>query len=116
MDLTQKGIEFFNLAELDKLADAQWAEWLRTRRVGCAEYIPGINVIRLDTGLNHYRYEVDLDRCRSARELADWLFQLAGKQWCKGSVLTDFILCLSNAIEERHGQDPHIFFDVAGAA
>src|SRR5947199_285017 len=63
-------------------------QWREIQRIGCAEYVSETNVIWLH--VENMRYEVDLDRCKTAKELVDWLFHLAGKVWCKGSVLTDF--------------------------
>jgi hypothetical protein len=99
-----------SLAELDAAVEADRAAWRETRRIGCAEYDPETNVINLHVYEGNRSYEVDLDRCETAAELADWLFHLAGKRWCKGSVLTDFIRTLERAIEERHGQDAREYF------
>lgn len=89
-------------------------QWRLTRRIGCAEYIPETNVVNLYVYNGDSPYEVDLDRCTTAAELADWLFHLAGKTWCKGSVLTDLILCLDKAIEERHGKNAQEYFGKKG--
>jgi len=93
------------------------AEWLKTRRVGCAEHVPHNNTIRLwayAEGRDYY--EVDLERCRTAEQFTDLVFHLAGKTWCQSNVMMDFLLCLERAIKERHNQNPVTFFKVAGAA
>jgi hypothetical protein len=104
-------------AEIIEAAAEHDAEWLRTRRIGCAEYVPHDNAIRLwvyAEGRDYY--EVDLDRCRTAEQFTDWAFHLAGKTWCRGDVMMDFLLCLERAIKERHDQSPAAFFKAAFAA
>jgi hypothetical protein len=107
-------LKFMSMAEIEARADAKWNEWLKTRRIGCAEYDPEDNVIVLYVYPGNSTYEVDLDRCQTSAELADWIFHLAAKTWCKGSVMMDFIQCLKNAIEERHGKNPFAYFKTHG--
>ncbi len=99
----------YTIKELDALVDAEMDKWLETRQIGVARYDPDARIIDLSDGAG-YTYEVDLDRCKTKKDLLDWIFHLAGKKWCKGSVLTDFIHCLEWAIRERDDQSLWEYF------
>jgi hypothetical protein len=108
-------IELIRLSEIpDWKSSPEWQQWLATHRIGCAKYDPEYNTITLDTGINSYRYEIDLDRCKTAKEFTHWMAHLVHKTWCRGSVITDFIRCLNSALEERHGKNMFGYFKVAG--
>jgi hypothetical protein len=81
--------------------------------VGCAEYDPKVNVIRLWVykGGND-DHEVNLEMCQTAEQFAHWVIRISGNTWCKGAVLTDFMHCLKNAIRERHNKDLYSYFKV----
>jgi hypothetical protein len=104
------GFTAHKLSDLDALIDRKMDEWLKSRRRGLAEYDPDENTIRLHIGPGSNAYQIDLDRCKTQRELLDWIFHLSGKTWCKGSVLTDFIQCLMWAIREKEDQDLWAYF------
>lgn len=106
---SESGFKAYTVKELDALIDAKMDKWLETRRIGVAEYDPDANIIDLSVAAG-YHYEVDLDRCRTQKESLDWIFHLAGKAWCKGSTLTDFIHCLEWAIREKEDQSLWEYF------
>jgi hypothetical protein len=105
-----EGFKAYTMGELDSLADAKMDEWLETRRVGVAEYDPDTQTIRLYVYAGQNTYQIDLDRCKTQKELLDWILHLSGKTWCKGSVMIDFIHCLEWAIRERHDQSLWEYF------
>lgn len=105
------GFTAHRLSDLDALVDAQMDTWLETRRIGVATYDADLNLIELDVYPSHTGYQIDLDRCKTKEELLDWIFHLSGKTWCKGSVLTDFIQCLTWAIREKEDQTLYAFFN-----
>jgi hypothetical protein len=109
-------MRIMSLSDLENRANEEWEKWLEYRRIGSASYDPEINVICLHVYPNDDWYEIDLDRCKTASQLADWIAQLSGKNWCRGSLMTDFILCLQHAIKERYGKSLHSYFKVGGAA
>lgn len=104
------GFTAHKLSDLDALVDARMDKWLETRRTGVARYDPDLNVIELDVYQGQNGYQIDLDRCRTQKDLLDWIFHLSGKTWCKGSVLTDFIHCLEWAIREKEDQSLWEYF------
>lgn len=104
------GFTAYTTGELDALCDAKMDEWLKTRRVGVAEYDADLNLIELDVYQGHNGYQIDLDRCKTQKELLDWIFHLSGKTWCKGSVMIDFIHCLEWAIREKEDQSLWEYF------
>jgi hypothetical protein len=113
----QKGevkMEFkaYTMNELEALADAKMDEWLKTRRIGVAEYDPDLNVIKLHVYSGNNAYQVDLDRCKTKDDLLNWVFHLMGKRWCKGAFLTDFFQCLEWTIREKEDQNLWQFFKV----
>jgi hypothetical protein len=104
------GFKAYTMDELEVLARQEMAEWLKTRRVGLAEYDPEANIIKLHVYFGNSVYEVDLDRCKTQEELLHWVFHLLGKRWCKDSLLTDFFHCLRWAIKEREDKNLYAFF------
>jgi hypothetical protein len=103
------GFKAHTLAELDALADEQMDRWLETRKEGIAEYDPKTNVIRLHLE-NMAPYEIIFEYLQTAPQLLNMIFHLSGKNWCKGSVLIDFIHCLEWAIREKEDQSLWQFY------
>lgn len=85
---------------------------LNERDTGVAEYRPDTNVILMRIGPNKIIYEIDLDRCATAEQALDWIFHLAGKRWCQGEMLQDFVRCLKTACMLRHGRSARDYFGV----
>lgn len=104
------GFKAYTIGELEAMAEAQMNEWLKTRRIGLAEYDPETNVIKLHVYSGNSVYEVDLDRCQTKEDLLDWVFHLLGKRWCKDSLLTDFFHCLEWVIREKKDQNLYTYF------
>ena len=44
-------------------------------------------------------YEIDLERCRNAVDMLDWLAQLAGKAWCSPEDLGHLLLALDELFD-----------------
>ena len=44
----------------------------------------------------HWRYEVDLERCRTSAQILDWLCQLAEKTWITSADLGDLVRALNH--------------------
>jgi hypothetical protein len=104
------GFKAHKVGDLTALIDEKMDQWLETRRIGLAEYDPDTQTIKLYVYAGQNTYNIDLDRCKTQRDLLDWLFHISGKTWCKGSVLTDFIQCLTWAIREKEDQDLWAYF------
>jgi hypothetical protein len=45
----------------------------------------------------HYDYEFDLERCNTAAQLADWIFQIGTKAWCTPEILKLLIDTIDDA-------------------
>lgn len=50
------------------------------------------------TGPGHYRYEVDLDRCRTSAEVLDWICQIAGKTWADDATIAGLVRALNDLL------------------
>jgi len=49
-------------------------------------------------------YEIDMEEINTnPEELLDYIFQIAGKNWCTPEVLKDFINCIENACQKMYG-------------
>jgi len=55
-------------------------------------------------------YEVDLDTCKTAAQLAFWIFQLSHKNWCTGEVLRDFLKVVEGWCWCQKGMSAKIYF------
>lgn len=48
-----------------------------------------------------YEYPVDLERCTTASQLLDYLFQIAAKPWCDAALLKNIFDCLEAACQKK---------------
>ena len=109
MEITPFKVRTMN--EVLEEADGDFREWQKTRRIGCAEYVPENNTILLHLNLPFRdAYEIDIDRCQNAKQFTDWVWQLHGKTWFTGEISKDFLDCLFYAIKERYHKSPQNFF------
>lgn len=72
-----------------RLTAGQWGPWKfeqATRRL--ALYGEG----------DRWRYEIDLERCKTAVEILDWLAQVAGKSWATPDMLGWLLLALNELL------------------
>jgi hypothetical protein len=106
------GFTACTLDELKARADAQMDKWLETRRIGVAEYDPEVSVIKLYVFQGWSPYEIDLNYLKTAPQLLNMIFHVSGKSWCKDSVMTDFLHCLTWTIRELHDEEPEKFFKI----
>ena len=44
-------------------------------------------------------YQVDLERCTGSAEMLEFVFQVAGREWCTSETLRDFIGCIEQACQ-----------------
>jgi len=44
-------------------------------------------------------YEIDLDRCKSAKEILDWIIQVQKKSWATDEIVSDLVLILNDIID-----------------
>jgi hypothetical protein len=76
----------------------------RRFRPNCWYYEPGNFTLVLSTrgrlprqgALGYAEYEVDLERCRTAAEILDWIAQVAGKNWATDQILADLVRALDD--------------------
>src|SRR5213592_4839699 len=50
-----------------------------------------------------YPYPVDLERCNTPAQLLDYIFQVAGKNWCDGPLLLEMLEAFEDACQQRFG-------------
>lgn len=79
-----------------------------------AEYRPDIHAIWLYVPPHGNVYEIDLDRCTTAKQALDWIFHVAKKPWCSGDMLQAFIRCLQQSCRDRAGVSASEYFGVRG--
>lgn len=101
---------FQPLGEIMDELIAEFDEWLKTRKRGCATYIPEDNLIEIQTEEMADGYLIPLDSLKTAREFTDWVWQIHGKKWGSGEVLLDFLNCLQMVIREKTNQSPQALF------
>ena len=46
------------------------------------------------------RYEIDLERCCTAADFLDWIYQVKGKNWCTPLMLSAVVFGLGEALQE----------------
>ncbi len=67
----------------------EWGHWQLNLATKCLEF--------REEG--SWRYEVDLDRCKTSAQILDWLCQLLEKSW----VTTTDVGCLLQALDDLSG-------------
>lgn len=67
--------------------------------------IPSKNEWRLDRGrwLVHSDpwYEIDLETCKSAESMLDWIFQIFEKSWCTARTIHDLLDCFDRRLSPQ---------------
>jgi len=101
---------FKSLSEIMDEFTAEFDEWLKTRKKGCAEYLPEDELIVIRSGRIGQEYFIPLNQLQTAIQFTDWIWQLNDKTWCSGEVLKDFLSCLQMVTLERTGKTPQAFF------
>ena len=66
-----------------------WGNWT---------FKPGNLVLSYDDPDTGIWYEVDLERCRNAGEVLDWIFQLLHKSWITAEDMICFLRALDNLL------------------
>lgn len=98
--MSKAGLDNFSIAAEDAYAAsrAHITRWGRWRLEGYSLVFRGPYQIKDATGTYTLTttYDIELDRCLTATEIADWIFQINGKIWCTPKVMKDFV----SAIEE----------------
>lgn len=87
-------------------------QWLETRRISVAQYVPDDNTIRLHV-YQGSTYDIDLDRMKTAEQFTDWILHLTGKTWGRQAI-PDLLECMRYAIEEEQGLELRQYFGVGG--
>jgi hypothetical protein len=70
----------------------KWGPWLLGRK----NY-----VLYVHPYSNGYRYEVDLEDCTTSARLADWVFQVYGKEWATAEILAGLIGALDDILNPQ---------------
>lgn len=84
----------------------RWGQW----RLRPDNYYGGYELVFKGTvtgedigGKYSYRteYNINLDRCRDAAAVADWIFQVNGKRWATPKVVKDFVSALEEILNPQ---------------
>jgi hypothetical protein len=71
------------------------------RSHGGWRFIKDARVLELHDAEGRWRYEVDLDRCRTAAEMMDWIFQIEGKSWATDPIVRGLIRALNELLKPQ---------------
>lgn len=86
---SERGIRLVSASELAHgatVGSRSWGPWRLDRRT------------RVLYPVEPYRYEVDLDRCRTSAEVLDWICQVAGKGWADDATLAGLVRALDDVL------------------
>lgn|GEM_PF-4523067 len=71
----------------DRVTRTVWGSWT---------FSPSLTLY-LDDHQGHC-YEVDLERCRSAEQVLDWIFQIRQKSWATPTIMSDLLDALEDTL------------------
>ena len=80
---------------------APWSELDRRGKLRNAQFKEKDLVIKIYDDRGKEKYEIDLERTTTKKELLDWIFHLLGKNWLTPNMLYDFLICLDDTCRDR---------------
>ena len=55
-------------------------------------------------------YRIDMGRCKTAKEFADWTFQLMRKTWVDEELMFHFLLAIKEYLRKQYDVDAQDYF------
>jgi hypothetical protein len=61
----------------------------------------------IQTGIKHFEYCLDIDRCTTPEDFIDWIYQIFNKHWCSPELMHELLTVLDELSDDAQASFGH---------